>query len=94
MGSPLATGATQKDARCHCEGRNLIWPEGIALAIAGPDRNVDGEVWRNLRDDRGNAGWTKSQASRQTKCAYRWYLATENASIIGISTASTDSVAI
>lgn len=37
----------------------MAWPEGTKLEIAGPDRTVDGEVWRNVRDERSNTGWTK-----------------------------------
>lgn len=32
-------------------------PEGTLVDIAGPDRTVDGTVWRNVRDAQGDSGW-------------------------------------
>lgn len=31
--------------------------EGTVLEIVGPDRTVDGAVWRNVRDTQGESGW-------------------------------------
>ena len=31
--------------------------EGTLVDIAGPDRTVDGTVWRNVRDAQGDTGW-------------------------------------
>ncbi len=55
------TGGIGAFIRKEPKGPGIIaWPDGARLAIVGPDRNVDGEVWRNLRDDQGNIGWTKA----------------------------------
>jgi SH3-like domain-containing protein len=32
-------------------------PEGSLLEVVGPDRSVDGETWRNVRDLQGETGW-------------------------------------
>lgn len=31
--------------------------EGTVLEIVGPDRTVDGTIWRNVRDTQGESGW-------------------------------------
>lgn len=33
------------------------WPEGTEMQVAGPDRQVDGAIWKNIRDPDGNVGW-------------------------------------
>lgn len=38
----------------------MAWPEGTKLTVMGPDRNVEGEVWRNVQDEKGTTGWTKT----------------------------------
>jgi hypothetical protein len=32
-------------------------PEGTVLRIVGPDQQMDGKAWRNVRDDTGSTGW-------------------------------------
>jgi SH3-like domain-containing protein len=32
-------------------------PEGSIVEIVGPDQNMDGTVWRNVRDLQGDVGW-------------------------------------
>ncbi len=33
------------------------WPDGTVLELAGDDKTVDGKLWRNVKDSRGNVGW-------------------------------------
>ncbi len=35
--------------------------EGAALTLIGPDREVDGRTWRNVRDDDGTGGWVTAE---------------------------------
>ena len=45
--------------RAEPKGSGIVaWPDGVRLKLAGPDRSVDGEVWRNVQDEKGNTGWT------------------------------------
>lgn len=32
-------------------------PDGTLVEIVGPDQNIDGTVWRNVRDLQGDVGW-------------------------------------
>jgi SH3-like domain-containing protein len=32
-------------------------PEGTLVEIAGPDKTIDGTIWRNVRDLQGDSGW-------------------------------------
>lgn len=32
-------------------------PDGTAVEVVGPDREVEGRVWRNVRDGLGESGW-------------------------------------
>lgn len=55
------TGGIGAYVRAEPGGAGLrAWPDGTALEIVGADRNVDGAVWRNVQDDQGNKGWTKT----------------------------------
>lgn len=54
------TGGIGAYVRKDPKGAGIVaWPDGTVLEIIGPDQTVDGEVWRNVRDERGNSGWTK-----------------------------------
>jgi len=33
------------------------WPEGTVFEVAGPDREVEGVLWKNVRDPEGRVGW-------------------------------------
>lgn len=39
----------------------LLLKEGTELKIVGQDAQADGLTWRNVKDDKGNAGWVASQ---------------------------------
>jgi SH3-like domain-containing protein len=66
---PLAAGQRLQIANTGGDGANLrrdpgqsgekikTVPEGSLVEIVGPDRNVDGTVWRNVRDLQGDVGW-------------------------------------
>lgn len=32
-------------------------PDGTVVEVVGPDRTVDGIIWKNVRDPQGEAGW-------------------------------------
>ena len=36
----------------------VAYRDGTILRIVGPDSTVDGRVWRQVEDQRGNRGWT------------------------------------
>lgn len=36
-------------------------PDGTLLELAGPDRTVDGAIWRNVRDPQGEIGWVSGE---------------------------------
>lgn len=40
-------------------------PEGAELTVIGPDRQVDGRVWKNVRDQRGNTGWVPEEFTQR-----------------------------
>jgi hypothetical protein len=39
----------------------VAYRDGTVLRIAGPDMTVDGRVWRQVEDSRGNRGWTPQE---------------------------------
>jgi hypothetical protein len=36
-------------------------PEGTVLRVVGPDQQMDGKAWRNVRDDTGSTGWIAAE---------------------------------
>lgn len=44
-------------------------PDGTRLAVVGPDREVDGRTWRNVRGDGGTVGWLIDEAVRPVDAA-------------------------
>lgn len=55
------TGGMGAYVRAEPKGTGIqAWPDGTKLDIVGPDRDTGGEVWRNVRDGRGNNGWIKA----------------------------------
>ncbi len=47
--------------RAEPRGQGITaWPDSTLLEIVGADRSVDGEVWRNVRDQKGSNGWIKA----------------------------------
>lgn len=54
------TGGMGAFIRTEPKGSGIMaWPDNTKLAVVGADRNVDGEVWRNVQDDKGSVGWIK-----------------------------------
>lgn len=39
-------------------------PDGTGLSVVGPDREVDGRIWRNVRGDAGTVGWVSAEVVR------------------------------
>ena len=39
-------------------------PDGTRLTVIGPDREVDGRAWRNVRGEAGTTGWIASEVTR------------------------------
>jgi SH3-like domain-containing protein len=39
-------------------------PDGTRLTVVGPDREVDGRAWRNVRGEAGTTGWIVSEVVR------------------------------
>src|SRR5215217_1965350 len=66
---PQAAGQRLQIANTGGDGANLrrdpgqngekivTIPEGSLVEIVGPDRTVEGTVWRNIRDLQGDTGW-------------------------------------
>lgn len=39
-------------------GRRVrYWPNGTTVIVVGPDKQVAGAVWKNVKDPDGNVGW-------------------------------------
>jgi hypothetical protein len=36
-------------------------PDGTVLQVVGPDQQMDGQAWRNVRDDTGSTGWIAAE---------------------------------
>ncbi len=55
------TGGIGAYIRTEPNGTGIIaWRDGTRLETAGPDRTVEGSVWRNVRDAQGTVGWMKA----------------------------------
>ena len=55
------TGGIGAYIRAEPKGAGVLaWPDGTKLEIVGPDRSIEGEVWRNVRDEKNNSGWTRT----------------------------------
>jgi len=36
-------------------------PDGTVLRVVGPDQQMDGKAWKNVRDDAGSTGWIAAE---------------------------------
>jgi SH3-like domain-containing protein len=67
--TPQGVGQRLQVANTGAEGANLrrdpgqggerlkTIPDGSVVEVVGPDRTVDGIIWKNVRDLQGEAGW-------------------------------------
>jgi len=43
------------------DDRIRAWPEKTLMVVVGPDQDVQGRKWRNVRDPSGNVGWVPAE---------------------------------
>jgi SH3-like domain-containing protein len=54
-------GANMRREPYAASPRVTVIREGVELDVIGPDRRVEGETWRNVQDEDGEAGWIAGQ---------------------------------
>jgi SH3-like domain-containing protein len=57
VGNTGGEGVTLRAEPSPTGERIRVLPEGTVVEVIGPDQNVGGERWRNVRDLDGTAGW-------------------------------------
>jgi hypothetical protein len=63
--APLYVGKTDGDgiwlrASPPSGDKLQAWPDGTKMVTVGPDKSVDGKVWKNVKDPKGTVGWVSA----------------------------------
>lgn len=65
------SGANLRAAPDPTAARLKALPVGAVLLVVGPDREADGRVWRQVRDEGGDEGWVAAELLAEPGTAAR-----------------------